>query len=130
MGLALLAWALFGREPEWLDLVLGLVAAPAVVTAVLAVRATCSPAGRLSATGPLAHFATVAAGVALILIPVTAGPALLFFGASMLVAAAVANGGCEVTAISNVALRRDDQVGCALFAPIDVAEQGRAAAHG
>jgi hypothetical protein len=40
----------------------------------------------------------------------------------MLVAAARRGGGCEVTAISNALLQRDDQLGCPLFAPLDVAE--------
>ena len=30
--------------------------------------------------------------------------------------------GCEVLAISNWLLRRDDQVGCVVFSPIDAAE--------
>jgi len=61
----------------------------------------------------------------LFLIPATAGGAFLFYGSSMLVAAARRSGGCEVTAIANVALGRDDQVGCVLFAPIDAVEAGR-----
>jgi hypothetical protein len=36
------------------------------------------------------------------------------------VAAARRSGGCEVTVIANAALRRDDQIGCVLFAPIDL----------
>jgi len=31
-------------------------------------------------------------------------------------------GGCELTAISNVPLRRDDHIGCALCGPIDLIE--------
>ena len=75
--------------------------------------------GRLVAIGPAAACGTVALGVVLITIEATSSAALLFIGASMLVAAAVRNGGCEMTAISNVVLRRDDQLGCALFAPVD-----------
>ena len=40
----------------------------------------------------------------------------------MLVAAVRRSGGCELTAISNAVLDRDDQVGCVLFAPIDLTE--------
>ena len=47
----------------------------------------------------------------------------MFYGFSMLVAAATRSGGCEVTAISNALLRRDDQVGCPLFASVDLVEQ-------
>jgi hypothetical protein len=45
--------------------------------------------------------------------------ALIFYGASMLLAAARGYAGCEVLAVSNWMLRRDDQVGCAVFAPVD-----------
>jgi hypothetical protein len=55
-------------------------------------------------------------------LPATAGASFLFYGASMLVAAARRGGGCQVTAISNALLKRDDQVGCPLFAPLDIAE--------
>ena len=34
-------------------------------------------------------------------------------------AAVFGSGGCEVTAVSNWLRRRDDQVGCPLFAPFD-----------
>jgi hypothetical protein len=60
--------------------------------------------------------------VPLIFIPATAGAAFLFYGSSMLIAGVRRNGGCEITALSNALLRRDDQVGCLLFAPIDIAE--------
>jgi hypothetical protein len=48
---------------------------------------------------------------------------LVFFGTTMLVAAARGYAGCEALAISNWMLRRDDQVGCLLFEPIDRAER-------
>jgi hypothetical protein len=41
----------------------------------------------------------------------------------MLLAAARGYAGCEVLAISNWLLRRDDQVGCMRFAPIDHVER-------
>jgi hypothetical protein len=47
---------------------------------------------------------------------------LLFYGASMLLAAWRGYAGCEVLALSNWVLRRDDQVGCLLFSPIDSLE--------
>jgi hypothetical protein len=40
----------------------------------------------------------------------------------MLLAAARGYAGCEVLAISNWLLRRDDQLGCMVFAPVDLAE--------
>ncbi len=70
----------------------------------------------------MGHALNLAVMIPLLWLPATAGAALLFVGASMLVAAARRSGGCEVTAISNVVLNRDDQVGCPLFAPLDAAE--------
>jgi hypothetical protein len=49
--------------------------------------------------------------------------ALLFYGATMLVAAGRGYGGCEVLAVSNWVLGRDDQIGCLLFEPLDRAER-------
>ncbi len=48
---------------------------------------------------------------------------LLFYGASMLLAALRGYAGCESLAISNWLLRRDDQLGCLFFSPIDYAER-------
>jgi hypothetical protein len=49
----------------------------------------------------------------------TSDATLIFYGASMLLAAARGYGGCEVLAVSNWVLRRDDQVGCLVFSPLD-----------
>jgi len=48
--------------------------------------------------------------------------AAVFYGASMMLAALRGKAGCEVTAISNWVLGRDDQVGCPVFTPIDSLE--------
>jgi hypothetical protein len=53
----------------------------------------------------------------------TSDAALLFYGSSMLLAALRGYAGCEVLAISNWLLRRDDQVGCVVFSPIDQLER-------
>ena len=53
--------------------------------------------------------------------------ALLFYGGSMLVASARGYAGCEVLAVSNWLLRRNDQIGCAPFWPIDALEARYAA---
>jgi hypothetical protein len=47
----------------------------------------------------------------------------------MLLAAARGYAGCEVLAVPNWLLRRDDQVGCVVFAPVDALERRRAAAR-
>ena len=87
---------------------------------------------RLHATGPIAHLVTVGAFMALTLFPEynrvidsTGDAAVIFLGTSMLIAAARGYAGCEVLAISNWLLRRDDQVGCLVFAPVDLAESRR-----
>jgi hypothetical protein len=84
---------------------------------------------RIRATSPLAHVANIALFFALYLTPeyapalsVTSDAALLFYGASMLLGAVRGDAGCEVLAFSNWVLARDDQVGCAVFAPVDRVE--------
>ena len=81
----------------------------------------------LRATGPVAHTVNVAAFVVLYVLEPTSDAALLFYGASMWLAAVRGYAGCEVLAVSNWLLHRDDQVGCAVFWPIDQLEQRRAA---
>ena len=44
-------------------------------------------------------------------------------GASMLLAALRGYAGCEVLAMSNWLLHRDDQIGCLVFSPIDQLER-------
>jgi hypothetical protein len=88
----------------------------------------CGPAAPpppLQATGPVAHVLNVAVFVLLYLLEPTSDAALLFYGASMWLAAARGYAGCEVLAVSNWVLRRDDQIGCAAFWPIDQLEQHR-----
>lgn len=120
-GLTCIYLALLWSDPTWSDAFVGLVVMPHVVTGLLALRAR-RVRRPLRATGPLGHLANAAVFVPLFAHPATSGSALLFYGASMLVAAARRAGGCEVTAISNAVLERDDQIGCVCFAPIDLAE--------
>ncbi len=84
---------------------------------------------RVNATGPVGHAATIGLFLALYLTPnyapaleATSDAALIFFGASMLLAAARGYAGCELLAVSNWLLRRDDQVGCVVYGPVDFAE--------
>jgi hypothetical protein len=121
VGSALLSLAIFWNDPGWADPLFALVVIPAAITGALRVRGrrTQRP---VRATGPLGHVLNAAVFVPLFAHPATIGTALVFYGASMLVAAARRSGGCEVTAISNVLLNRDDQVGCVIFAPVDLAE--------
>ena len=132
VGMALLASVIEGHisgtfHPwPWL---LGLVGFPAVVLAWQRWRAQRHPSP-LDATGPIPHLANIAVFLALYLttwyaptLSITSDAALLFYGASMLLAAARGDAGCEVLAISNWLLRRDDQIGCMVFGPVDTAER-------
>jgi hypothetical protein len=106
--------------------VLGLLGFPAVVVVLQWLRARRTPT-RLEATGPVGHALNLALFLALYLLEPTSDAALLFYGASMWLAALWGYAGCEVLASSNWLLGRDDQVGCAVFWPIDQLEHRRAA---
>lgn len=111
-----LSWGLTWREAG-----LGLVGFPAVMVALgLAARRF---AGRpVQFMGPLGLAVNTAVIVALFLFDDTADAAALFYGITMFVAAWRAQPGCEATVLSNWILRRDDQIGCPTFAPIDELE--------
>jgi hypothetical protein len=114
-----LTWSL-----QWYDLALGLAALPAL-TIVLGLAARRYARRPLRFTGPGGHALSCLVMVALATNPYTGGAAALFYGSTLLVAAWRGQPGCEVTVLSNWILRRDDQVGCPLFAPIDAAETRR-----
>jgi hypothetical protein len=113
---------------RWYEVALGLGVLPAVMLGIgLAARLAGGP---VRFTGPLSLAVNAALGVALFATEYTAGGAALFVGTTLLVAAWRAQPGCELTVLSNTILRRDDQIGCFVFTPIDVAEaQLRARAH-
>ena len=90
----------------------------------------------MRAIGPVGHVVNLAVFGALYATPwyapsvgFTGDAALLFYGASMMLAAVRGYAGCEVMAVSNWLLRRDDQVGCILFAPADALERGAPPRH-
>ena len=139
VGMGLLGSVLYGhltgefRPGPWL---LGSVGFPAVPLAWQWWRSRRTPAP-FDATGPVAQVLNIAVFVALYTasdsLPVlwaTSDATLVFYGASMLVAATRGYAGCEVLAFSNWLLRRDDQVGCLLFAPVDYLERHRAGGDG
>jgi hypothetical protein len=110
---------------------LGLAGFPALLLGLQWARARRSPS-RLVAIGVLPQAANVAGLLALYLTPayapalsVTSDAALLFYGCSMLLAAVRGYAGCEVLAVSNWLLRRDDQIGCLVFSPLDQLEHRR-----
>ena len=140
LGLGLLAYGLSGGkivvsngqlqsgfEPS--GLILGAFAFPAVLLLWQSLRARRDPT-RFQATGPVGTAINMAVFFALFLTPwyaprlsFTSDAALIFYGASMLLAAVRGYGGCEVLAISNWVLRRDDQVGCFVLGPVDNMER-------
>ncbi len=124
LGLIYLAFT-DGGKPEWglqwQGPVLGLIVFPAALLLFQAVRLRFTNE-TLSATGGLEFCLNLAVGAVLYAIPFTRDAMLLFYGSSLLLAAARGYAGCESLAISNWLLRRDDQVGCVVFSPIDAVE--------
>jgi hypothetical protein len=119
VGLAYLAgvsWTV-----EWYDFVGGLAVLPGL-TIALGVIARRHGAGAIRFTGPGGYALNCAAIVTLLSNPYTAGAAALFYATTLLIAAWRGQAGCEVTVVSNWILRRDDQVGCPVFAPVDALE--------
>jgi hypothetical protein len=103
---------------------LGLVGFPAVLVGLQWLRARRIPT-RLDATGPVGHALNLVVFLVLYLPEPTSDATLIFYGASMWLAALRGDAGCEVLAASNWLLHRDDQVGCALFWPVDQLERHR-----
>ena len=108
----------------WWQLALGLVGLPAALTAAQLARLAFTKR-QLSQTDHLALCLNCAALAALLVASATRNATLVFLGASMLLAALRGYGGCESLAMSNWLLRRNDQVGCLIFSPIDRREQRR-----
>jgi len=134
LGLVLVGSVLYGHwargwhPAAWL---LGLVGLPAMVLAAQWWWSRRNP-GPLRATGPLGHAVNLGVFLALYLtwwyapaVDVLSDAALIFYGGSMLLAAARGYAGCEVLAASNWLLGRDDHVGCAPFWPVDALEARR-----
>lgn len=109
--------------------VLGLLALPAALLVWHWSRAR-RHRGRLVATGAIAHSIQVILFVAMLVVPeyvpalwFTADTALLFYGSAMLFAAVLDQLDCEVLALSNRLLRREDRLGCMIFAPFDFVDR-------
>ena len=108
-------------ELAWQGPVLGLIVFPAALLLFQAVRLRFTNE-TLNATGGLGFCLNLAVGAVLYAIPFTRDAMLLFYGSSLLLAAARGYAGCESLAITNWVLRRDDQVGCVVFSPLDAVE--------
>ena len=123
VGVGLLVLGIVGGDPSPFDLLGGFVLLP---LAELAILYFARPPGRepfhlYGALGYAVNFGT--AGV---LLAVWTTPAMLFYGASILLAVIKGYAGCEILALSNLLRRRDDQLACAVFSPIDALEQSAA----
>ena len=121
-----LYWFAFAdtRGLTWFVALLGLVVFPGVLLVAQALRARFSSAP-LCATGPVGHAVNAAIIVGLVVLPFppdVRDATALFYAASLLVAAWRGYAGCEVLAIPNWLLRRNDQVGCLFFSPLDELE--------
>jgi hypothetical protein len=116
-GASIVSWAI---EPR--DAVIGVIALPALMIG-LGLLARRYAGGPIHFTGPLGVAVNLAVILALIGNDFT-GPdgAAIFYGATLLIAAWFGRAGCEATVISNLALGRDDQIGCPALTPIDAAE--------
>lgn len=110
----------FATGPTGTELIAGLVLLPLVEMAVLwVVRPPGTPAFHLyGLVGYAVNF-----GMAGVLLAVWTTPAMIFYGASILLAVVRGYAGCEILALSNLVRRRDDQLACAVFSPIDALEQ-------
>ncbi len=107
--------------------IFGLIIFPGVFLAWQWARARRNPS-RLVATGPIASVINVAIFFYFLLfappsLSWLSDAVLLFYGLSMCLAAIRGYAGCEALAFSNWLLKRDDQVGCLFFSPIDYAER-------
>jgi hypothetical protein len=128
VGLGLLYLAVTHGLPSWhlrwYDPVLGLIGLPTVMIAAgLAARRF---AGRdIHFTGPAGVAVNCAVILALATNRYTGGGAEIFYGITLLAAVWRGQPGCEATVLSNLILRRDDQIGCPIFTPIDALEARR-----
>lgn len=101
------------------DILIGLVAANAVVFCVMAARGADAPPMRF--TGPGGHLANFAIGIPFVTLLPQAG--LVFYGSGMLLAAARGFAACEMLAVCNLVRGRDDRIGCPVFSPLDTLEE-------
>ena len=114
-------------------LAVGLIGLPALTVAFQWLRSR-RVESRLNETGPGAAMINIVVTLGLVIVTTYFVPAMsfigfgavVFYGGSMLLAALRGYAGCEVLALSNWILRRDDQIGCLLLSPIDHMEKSLA----
>ena len=133
-GIALVAYGLSDELTGWdaiggvlvlpvVAVVLGGVLGPAVAWISRATGRLRTPAARTWAVHLTALVSILAIAIALTFVTPIDAPAIwLFFGASLLVAAARGDAGCEALAIPNAISGRRERTGCIAFAPVDALE--------
>lgn len=102
----------------FLMVTLGWLALPAGLVALVKLRGKDKPPLNFGGPGAILIQAALIA-IALAGVGWLSGGILLFFGASLLLAAARGYAGCEILAVSNLMFYRRDVMGCVLFTPID-----------
>ena len=124
LGVAFLALAFAGVLHDgvaWYEGAAGFVGFPLAVVVLHA--AVARGLGRpFDATGGAGFCLNFAFGAVLFSLDATRELTALFAGSSLLLAAVRGYAGCEVLAVSNFVLRRQDQVGCVVFSPLDEVE--------
>ena len=121
---SLAGWAAVRGELQIHEVLLGLVGLPMIVMlVVVASQRVLGTSAYLRATGPVGSLTNFSMIVALFAIPWTAEIAYFFYGVPMFLAAWRGYPGCEMLAISNLVLRRKDELGCPWFYPVDVFEE-------
>ncbi len=121
VGIGLIVLAIKLDGVGWSDVALGLLGIPALLLLgqLARLRVTRAP---LRAIGPIGHLVNCVLVAALLVPSATRPGTLVWLGVSMVLAAWRGYAGCESLAISNWLLRRDDQIGCIVFWPIDEVE--------
>lgn len=131
-GAALIAWAVaVPHEHPWLDLpgagsrplgsLIGGLVVPTALTLAVLMRGRAKPALRLGAGSALA-----VTGAWVVLVQIYPVAMLVAVGVPLVVMAVAGRCGCELMAIPNLLLRRNDYLFCLPFSPIDAWERSRA----
>jgi hypothetical protein len=134
-GVAGIAWAVaVPHERPWLELpgassdlvglLVGLVVAPRVLTLAILARGRNAP--RLHLGHAAASLVTL---LAVLLAQFYPAAVLITISAPLLLLAIVGRNGCELLAVPNLVLRRNDYLFCLPFSPIDVWERRRRTAR-
>ena len=121
--IALIVWAVTRGDLQVHEVFLGVVGLPLIVMAtILTVKRVLGTSAYLNAAGPVGTLSNLGIIVALFAVPWTSEIAYFFYGIPMFLAAWRGYPGCEMMAISNLVLRRRDELGCPWFWPIDALE--------